>query len=246
MSLFHLCRSNTLRLALALTLIASAGFIHADTTIKDQFGLKERTAGQPLNKTAAESGDTAWQATPNLLLDSDAEGGFVTVNDPQPYVGRVAIPATAKVISVEAKVQPVLSKWAIEKGLPGNWIALGIGNPQLGTPAWGKGVFVYIDPKGNFNCSGDPDPADFRSKSIVAVKAGKAPEFNPDQPNRLKFEYNREGNTISLWINGVQALDKISLEGRGFTVEPAYAGFSGIFQETKSRAVSDFTVTCTP
>lgn len=229
----------------ALLSAVSIGFVQAETVIKDQFGLKDRVAGLPLNKTSTESGDAMWQATPNVVMGAEGETSFVTLFDIMPFAARVPVPTTAKVISVEAKVRALPDKWATDKG-NSNWIAVGIGNPQLGTPSWGNGVFLYIDPAGNYTCSGDSDPADFKSKSVIPLKRGKAPEFNPEDLNRIKLEYNRDDNTVSVWINGQAVFEKLGIEGKGFTVEPLFAGFSGFFQTPKTRTVSDFTVTYTP
>lgn len=224
---------------LALTLIlatATAGLVQAETVIKDQFGLKERVAGMPLNKMTTESGEATWQATTNVILAGEGDGGWIEVSDIMPFMGRVAIPASAKVITVEAKVRPVT-----EKGV--NWIAVGIGNPRLGVPPWGKGICLRIDSAGNYGCAGDSNPEDFASKNVVPVKSGKAPEYNPDGMNRLKLTYNVKENSVSIWINGTEVAENLTLEGKDFKVDPAFAGFSGFFQKGKTRTVSDFTVT---
>lgn len=227
------------RCLLAAVLLAAVAGAQAETVIKDQFGLKERVSGLPLNRTSTESGDASWQATPNVLLGGEGDAGYVVTKDNMPYMARVAIPSTAKVITVEAKVRPQPEKNP-------NWIALGIGNPKLGTPPWGKGVFLMIDTAGNWGVLGNPDPEDFASKSTVGIKRGKSPEYNPDGLNRLKLQYNRAENSVSAWINGNAVLENASLEGKAFPVEPAFAGFSGYGQAAKVKTVSDFTVTYEP
>lgn len=239
------CNGFTRLLLAALVGLASMGFVQAETVIHDQFGLKERVSGLALNKTPTESGDTNWQASANVLLGGEGDNGYVTVFDNMPFAARVPVSANAKVVAVEAKLQPITDKAMAEKG-KSNWIAIGIGNPQLGTPPWGKGVFITIDAAGNYNCMGDTDPADFSSKATVKIKSGKAPEFTPDGQNRLKLEYSRDDNMLSAWVNGIPVIEKMSLEGKGLNIEPVFAGFSGFFQQPKSKTVTDFTVTHTP
>lgn len=231
------CEKMTRVLLAILAGIAMAGVVQAETVIKDQFGLKERVVGLPLNKTATESGDANWQATPNVIMAGEGDAGYVAIADVMPFMARVSIPPTAKLITVEAKLRAVPSK------VSGNWMAIGIGNPKLGSPPWGNGVFVTIDTAGNYGCLGDPDPNDFVSKSVVGIKRGKMPEFNPDGLNRVKLEFDKADNSVSVWINGSPVMEKVSIGGKNFTVEPAFAGFSGFGQEPKSKTVTDFTVT---
>lgn len=234
-------RQKLTRLAILAGIISTGG-LYADTVIKDQFGLKERGAGLTLNGNPTESGDATWETTRTVELAGEGDAGYVVVADNKPFMGRVAVPPNAKVISVEAKVRAVSDQG-------NNWIAVGIGNPKLGTPGWGKGVFLFVDAAGSyFSCCGASDPA-YSPDSFVRVGGGPGkvpPGFNPDGMNLFKLQYNVSDNSVSAWINGVQVMENTSLEGKGFTVEPAFAGFSGFWQKQGAKTVSDFTVTCAP
>jgi len=230
------------RVAIVLIgLMQAIGTSYAGTEISDQFGLKDRAVGLPLHKLSVEKGDVLWAATRNVVLGGEGISGFfVTVNDNMPFAARVALPTDAKVITVEAEVRAVPSN--PEKP---NFVAVGIGNPQLGTPTWGKGVYVFLQPTGHFVFSYDSDPADFTSKSAVPLKGGEAFEYTPDKMTKVKLEYNDTKHTVSAWVNGVPVLQDFELKA-DYVVEPMFAGVSGYAQAANAPTAGKFTVTVAP
>jgi len=206
----------------------------------ENFSLHNRVAGSVLHKMAAESGNVRWESTPNVRLEGQGDQGYVSVSDDNPFSGRLRIPEDTQLITVKAKVAATPSTAAP------NWIAVGIGNPKLGCPPWGNGVFILVSSDGKFGLSGDSDPADMESKYVVSLRAGKIPEYESGSAIVVKIEYSSAQKTVSAWVNEAQIVDAMSIDGKGFTVEPAYAGFSGFHQKAGAVTVEKFEVSMRP
>ncbi|AHF94113.1 hypothetical protein OPIT5_05815 [Opitutaceae bacterium TAV5] len=195
-------------------------------------GLEKGRPGAQLRGTPA--GTATWQATPNLVFASTTQAPGIQVQDTRPFAGRLPIPGDPAVVTAEAELQ-------VTPGAKG-WLALGIGNPRLGTPPWGKGVYVILTPEGRYTLAANDEPADWQSQHMVVLKRGSLPEFSPNRPMKLKIEYDRAGDTVSLWAGGSPVSGSVPLAGRGVTVEPRFAGFSGLGQTPGHAFVTAFSV----
>jgi hypothetical protein len=211
----------------------------ADTEISDQFGLKDRGAGFPLNRTATETGDTLWEASKTVLLNGAKDAGYIAVGEPAPFSARVPVPGGAKVITVEVSLH--VAPASPDKP---NWLAIGIGNPPLGSPPWGGGVYLRVDPSGRFGVAYSGDPNDWTSTNVISLKSGTVPEFDPDGLTKLKLEYNSETQTISGWANGESIFQDISVKDH--QIDPAFAGFSGFGQQPNIKTAGAFLLTVSP
>jgi hypothetical protein len=229
--------------SIVAVLLAAASFVglclasQAETVIVDQFGTRDRVVGGPLNRNATESGSAIWEATSNVQLDG--QGAAEIVNS-YPFMGRVNLREAAEVITVEARLRPFPPE------SKNNWLAIGIGNPALGTPPWGKGVFLTINSQETWGCLVAADPHDAESKSAKNVERGAVWDVRPDGWYLLKLQYDTKNNTVSAWINDKAIMEEVSLDGKGVTIEPRFAGFSGYGQQAGVQTVSDFKVTCRP
>ncbi|MDR1281788.1 MAG: hypothetical protein LBK99_13335 [Opitutaceae bacterium] len=194
---------------------------------------RSQRAGTPLAKAATSANLAAWEATPNLRFAGREAGGGITVTDTSPFMGRLPIPAGSQIITAEihARITPTTG-----------WMALGIGAPQLGSPTWGKGVYVMLNPDGTCALAGNDDPSDWASRKTKTLKRGRIPDFDITRPVTLKIEYNRAANTTGVWLNEAKFADDLSLAGKGFTVDPAFAGFSGFRQATGHTIVEKFSL----
>jgi hypothetical protein len=215
----------------AVTLLACLSVASAlAETVRADFG--GQPAGEPLKGAAFGKGAGAWQATANLRFGGGGDGGL-TVENAAPFMGRVAVPAGAKVITAEADL--------CAAG-PG-WVALGIGAPHLGTPTWGKGLYVILKGNGSFTLFGNDDPDDWESKSAKGLKSGTVAGFVSQEPVNLRLMLETEGPKATLWVNGAKVVDGMSLAGRAFTVEPGFAGVSGFAQPSGSEVAKSFALT---
>lgn len=206
----------------------------------ENFTLQNRVPGSALNKMTVESGNVRWESTPNVRLEGRGDQGYVSISDDKTFAGRLRIPEDTPLVTVKAKVA------ATSSTASSNWVAVGIGNPKLGCPPWGNGVFVLISSDGKFGLSGDSNPEDMESKSVVSLRAGKIPEYENGSVIVVRLEYNSVQKTVSAWINDAQIVDALSIDGKGFTVEPAYAGFSGFHQKPGAMTVEKFEVSMRP
>lgn len=213
---------------------------HAETKIEDSFSLKERGAGLPINGTQTEKGDVVWEATNNVIVNGSKDSGYLSVADGRSFAARVPLSDKAKEISVEASVH------VAQAGESGNWIAVGIGNPNLGVPAWGRGIFLYATSTGSFKCVFNPNPDDWESKENVLIDAGAVPDYDVDGLIKLKLMYNPKENTVSAWINGEQVVENAIVPADAAHVDPAYAGLSGYAQQQNIKMAADFSVKVSP
>jgi hypothetical protein len=194
------------------------------------------TTGQlPLSGSPAGKDPGTWQATANLKHVSASKGNGITVINGGSFMGRLAVPDAAQVITAEAVLRPTA----------GGWVAVGIGSPSLGTPPWGHGVYVIVNAGGTYTLAGNDDPADWESKKMVQLKNGVLPDFLPFQPVKLKIEYNRTAKTVTVWAGWSKLVDALNLAEKGFVVEPAFAGFSGYGQAAGNVIVDDFSLSVT-
>lgn len=190
------------------------------------------SAGSPLNDAAFAPGAGPWRATANLAFAGGADGGIAVTNE-SPFMGRVAIAPEAEVVVAEADLMSPVS----------GWVALGLGAPKLGTPTWGRGLYVIVNDKGGYALFGNDNPADWMSKSAVRLKVGGINGFAPQTPVRVKLQYDKERQEVTLWINQAMVADRLGVADRGFTVEPSFAGFSGFQQPAGTTVVRGFAVT---
>lgn len=224
-----------LPLLFTTAMIPSSSF--GETVVSDDFSLQDRSAEQLLDGALTEVGETQWKATKNLVLVGDGSKGSVAVVDDGGFQGRVAISGAPDVIVAEAKLSAL--------PFPENgWIALGIGNPPLGSPPWGLGVYVRIAKGGHFdiNYSGNAD--DWASRETISLFAGAISEFDPDGSVSVKLMYDAKALKISVWINGVPVLEKFDVADR--PIDAAVAGFSGYQQPPGTKIADDFILTTKP
>lgn len=233
-------RSNKIVWLACIATLCFQGAVYAQnasTNYADNFGLKERRSGSVLNKTMTETGQGIWESTPNVLLAGKDEGGFVTVANKDPFAGRLKIPDDARVITVVGKIGAQNEN---------SWTAIGIGNPKLGTPPWGTGVFLLFNFDGSYRLLGDSDRNDVESKHIIQLAWGKVAGYTKGELVEVKMEYDVTSKTVSLWINDAQCIDNRDISDKGFVVEPVYAGFSGYNQKIGSSIVEKFELTAKP
>lgn len=216
-------------------LFALSGAVCGETTIEDTFSLKDREAGLPLNGTATEKGGLVWEATKNVVLNGSKDSGYVALADGGCFSARVALPESATEISVEASLHPD----PVAADGVGNWLAVGIGNPQLGAPTWGQGVFLCVSSKGPFACFFNTDPRDWRGKQNMTIKSWVIPRYR-SAVTRAKLVYHVKDHTVSAWINDEPVLEDEPVPSDPALVDPVYTGFSGFGQQSNVNAVSAF------
>lgn len=233
-------RPLSLALTLGLALSALPVIGHAETKIADTFSLKDRGAGLPINGTATEKGAAVWEATKNVILNGSKDSGYLSLADGLPFAARVPLFGGAKEISVEASVHVAAA------GGSANWLAVGIGNPKLGVPAWGNGVFLFVTSGGAFGCSFNPNPEDWESKENVSIKTGHIPEYDPDGLIQVKLVYKPKENTVSAWINDEPVVEDAAVPTDGAQLDPAYAGISGFAQQPNIKTAASFSVQVLP
>ncbi|MFA6960938.1 MAG: hypothetical protein WC205_09325 [Opitutaceae bacterium] len=195
--------------------------------------LRATKADIALSEAPVKTGTGKWQATPNLKLHASEKTGGITIETPDSFMGRLPLPISGQVIVAEATLRPTASD---------GWLALGIGSPQFGSPAWGLGIYVFVNAKGSYTLAGNPDPTDWVSKKTVRLKTGTVPGFATSRKMKLKLEYNRAAETVSLWADGTKVVDGLGLADKGFTIEPAFAGISGHAQTPGEVIVETFSV----
>lgn len=213
-----------------------AASLRADTVVRDEFGLKSRTAGATLHDSPVEKGNPTWEASANLIFGPK---GTVVVKNSSAFVGRVNVLGTPKIITVEADVFPVQN--ASEPG----FMAMGVGRPKLGSPLWGGGIYVTVFSSGKYTCFYNPEPEDWTSKYAVSLQAGDTPEFIANGKTRLKLQYNQTTRSYSVWLNGDQVVQDKILDA-GQTVSAEFAGFSGFRQEEGKTVATKFVLTTSP
>ncbi|PAW79167.1 MAG: hypothetical protein B9S32_04215 [Verrucomicrobia bacterium Tous-C9LFEB] len=194
---------------------------------EERFTLIGRSAGRALDKTEMDNGKATWEATQNVLVDSQKNEGALIAVDKKPFAGRILIPAGTKKITVKATLRP--EQAVGEK----SWVAIGIGNPKLGIPVWGQGIFLYATTDGRFGLAGDPDPEDMMAKELVMIKSGPIPEYEKGETVKVRLEYDVDIKTVSAWINEAQICDNLNVSTKKFVVDPAFAGFSGYNQKVE-------------
>lgn len=216
-----------------LLIIASlASSVFAQDTVRIQADLKSAPRTFSLNVAPTGSGPVKWQATSNLEIRASDKSGGITVIDAGPFMGRLPVASTGQLITAEATLKPSAE----------GWMALGIGAPSLGSPAWGSGIYVIVTSTGQYTLAGNPDPADWTSKKTVRLKNGTIPDFESSRVAKLKLEYNVATNEVSLSSGKTQLVERLSLQGKGFAVDPSFAGFSGYGQIPGERVVEAFAV----
>lgn len=227
-------------LSVVLGVTLPSGKVLAETRIMDSFSLKDRGAGFLLHKMEVEKGDVAWEASKNVILNGSKEAGYLSLADSGPFAARVPVFGDAKVISVEASLrvsQP-------DGGAP-NWVAVGVGNPALGSPAWGAGVFLSFTGE-KFLLACDPNPDDWISAEVVRIKSGGVPEFDPEGLTKLRLEYKVKTHTVSAWINGEQVCEDEPVPLEAAQVVPAFAGISGFGVQPNVKTAAGFSVKIAP
>jgi len=204
-----------LGIAAALGVASSAP---ADTIISDTFKAAGGSA-RPLGAARTEQGNTAWEATPNLMASGGSEGG-VTVSDGAYFIGKLPLPrAPFQKLVIEATVR--LTKDQGENP----WVAIGAGNPGPTNNSWGGGFFLLLHQDGQWGAFFNPDLA--KRETISRLDGGRAVDFDAEGTNTLKIEYDRAKNQVSMWVNGAKVIDGAGLGQPGFHPELSYAGFSG-------------------
>jgi hypothetical protein len=232
-------KTHLLSAVLCLGFLCVVNHIRAQSvTYQDDFDLKGRKAGTALNLQKVGASQAAWEATPNVVF---AEGTGLRVTDEAAFVGRVALPAGVKEVTVEAKINPVPS--AKEGKENQNWMSVGIGNAAVENPNFG-GLFFLVRPGGAFSLMFNPEADDPRSAHAVALKSGTIQTWNPDSINRVKLVYHRESGSVTAFANGDEEIvNAVSLKEKNYTLDTGYAGFSGFWQSPEARTVGGFSVT---
>ncbi|CAN5728832.1 hypothetical protein BH09VER1_BH09VER1_39110 [soil metagenome] len=218
---------------LCLSLLCVFSNTRAETiTLQDNFDSKTAEDGTPLDSLNVGTTQTAWEATPNAVL---IKGSGLRAADDNPFVCRIALPSELKEVTVEADLSPNPAA----KG----WLSVGIGNGALANPNFG-GLFFFVLPGGVYSLMLNPEPEDTRSLNAVVLKKGRLQSWNPDGMNSLKLVYNKEAGTVSAFANGNEEIVKdVSLKDKNLTLQPDFAGVSGIFEASETRSVGKFSAT---
>ncbi|SDT94929.1 hypothetical protein SAMN05444156_0994 [Verrucomicrobium sp. GAS474] len=223
------CASLFLGLTLALA--------RAETTVQDGFNKESRNA---LDGAATETGESSWEATPNVrILKQDDGDGAVGVRDEQAFLLRLPVTAEAENVAIEARVHPDAKD-------PNRWIGVGMGakgtldamNVNIN---WPLGVYLVLDGKGHYQCLYNPGREGVATTQ--QIQGGDATGFSPGGWNRLKVEYHRKNNTVSMWVNGEKVVSSANLEKKGFVSSIAVAGLSGYGMNPDQRNIDDVVLT---
>lgn len=217
---------------LLLVVVSLTSPVFAQNTVRIQADLKSAARPTALNIAKTGSGPVNWQATANLEIRPSAKGGGIGVIDGGPFMGRVPVASTAQLVIAEATLAPSTT----------GWIALGIGAPSLGSPAWGSGIYVIVTSTGQYTLAGNPDPDDWTSQKTIRLKSGFIPDFNSSGVAKLKLEYNVSTHEVSLSSGKTKLVERLDLSGKGFEVTPSFAGFSGYGQIPGESVVEAFAV----
>lgn len=229
---------KTLPFVLTLTMAIAA--VQAEQVIKDGFDLVSESK-VPLAAAVTETGDRVWEATPNVVVIKDGSGGVVSLTDGKSFGFRLPVPSESELITLEAQVHPASSTNGDQ------WIAVGIGNTPINTKnlnvAWAQGVFLLLGANGRYQCLFN---ATTSPTGAAQIQGGPAPAYKAEGMNRIKIEYRRAENKVSMWVNDQKILGGYNLEKRGFTPNPAYAGVTGFGQTPDQQSVDNVVLTLQP
>lgn len=225
-------------------LLISLSLIQAETVIKDSFGgTGQRAAGEKLNKTATESRNAIWDATPTVLLGEDSGKGCVVAADNAGFLAKLKIPANNKVIRIEVDAHPMPSGDADRTG----FVMIGMGKPVGFNINWLSGIYLSLDVKGRaavyyhpeLNDGVDPN----KGLGVKGMKSAMIKSFKADGMNKMVLEYDISAGTVSAWVNEEEVVNRFALEKTGFTPVLETLGFSGWQLQSNTPLLADFTVT---
>lgn len=225
-------------------ILISLSLVQAETVIKDSFGgTGQRAAGERLNKTATESRNAIWDATPTVLLGEDGGKGCVVVADNAGFLAKLKIPANNKIIRIEADVHPMPSGDADRSG----FVMIGMGKPPGFNINWLGGFYLSLDVKGRASVQYHPELNDGvdanKGLGLKGVKSSVIKSFKPDGMNKMVLEYDASAGTVSAWVNEEEVVNRFALEKTGFTPVLETLGFSGWQLQSNTPLLADFTVT---
>lgn len=223
-------------LCMALTLVST----QAEQIIKDGFDQISESK-VPLASAVTETGNRVWEATPNVRILKEGSNGVIGIADEKSFGFRLALPTDSDVVELEAQVHPTSNSGSE------TWISVGIGNssinPKTINIAWGHGVFVLLSSTGRYQCLFNPTTS---PAGAVQIQGGPAPGFKAEGFNRIKIEYRRGENKVSMYVNDQKVLSGFNLEKRGFTPDAAYAGVTGYGQTADQQSVDNVVLTLQP
>lgn len=214
--------------------------VQAEQLIKDGFDQISESK-TPLASAVTETGNRVWEATPNVRILKEGSGGVIGIADEKSFALRVALPSDSDVVEFEAQVHPT--------SRPGSdtWVSVGIGNSAMDSKSlnigWGHGVFVLLSSGGRYQCLYNPTGT---LGGVVQIQGGPALGYKAEGMNRLKIEYRRGENKVSMYVNDQKVLGGYHLEKRGFIPDAAYAGVTGYGQLADQASVDNVVLTLQP
>lgn len=226
--------------AFGIVLFVATGCLRAEQVIKDGFNQVSESK-VPLASAVTETGSRAWEATPNVVVLKGNDGGAIGLTDNKSFGMRLPVSTEGELITVEAQVHPN------SESASDPWIAVGLGNtsihPKNINITWSQGLFLLLTASGRYQCLYNPTNT---TSGVVQLLGGTAPNYRADGMNRLKIEYHRVENRVTMWVNGQKVLSGVGLEKKNFTPTVSYAGVTGYGQNSNVQSVDDFQLTIQP
>lgn len=201
----------------------------ADLDVRDAFPVSEAESGRKLNGLELVGG-LSWTASPGILAVRKNNEAYASFADKGSAIAKLPVGDGAKMIRVEARLHPM----KIDES--GTWLAVGLGNPKDFSTGltWGGGVFMLVNTSGQVECFYNAGAKPARIKGVSPKN------INQDDFNLLAIEYERSGNRVSMFVNGVPVIERFDLGAFSFTPDAAWAGFSGFGQPANQKSVADF------
>lgn len=217
-------------LALAFTATSPA----ATPSLEDTF-TNGTADGVALHERRLVPGPGTWEASRNLTVVREGGRGFATVGAPGSFVARVPVPADGKTLVLAGELRAVAGT---ERG---GWVAIGFGEPSLNPvkTLWTGGVFVLLNPRGEFECHYSPSG---ESARLQRIRSGRIANHDASKPTPFVLRLDREHLTLDVEINGTAVIRRYELANLTDSVSSAFAGFSGFEQKPGTDLVSSFSV----
>lgn len=218
-----------LLLSLLLVFLPAIGFAET-VTYRDDF--KRSSAEDVLNASETTTGKAEWTASASLKVASEGGKSAVVATQPDNFRGYLALPGSFKKVTIEADVHPQVKEGG---DTDNNWVGIMIGEPNAPHPTWQNALMLLLETSGNYQAMAMyPEPGS-------ALKSGNAAGFDREGMNRLKIEYDKVANTVSMFVNKALVVDERSVEG--LAIAPNFVGFGGYNQTENTPTLSNFSVT---
>lgn len=212
--------------------------------ISDSLGITDgRGDGMPLHEAVTETGNTKWSASSKVSFFIENQLGFVTNGKPEPFFAKIQIPKELETVSVSADVRAVSNITVDGVSQEDAWISLGFGPESSDEPlTWPEGFFVLVNAAGRYQVVANSH-GQHSSETITITRSLDIPAYDPAGFTMVKMTYDKNANTLSVWINESQVLADFDFGSRGFTPVLEATGFTGFGQMRHQAGIKNFVLT---